>query len=171
MIRNNMKTIVNRSSTYLQEARIPDLSQTYPKSFLNWALVSEPGFLDFHIFRISILESFVSCKLCLTNLVVRYRGINNKGVLGRPWTKPRVLRAISSALKFQFTVKCWKVDFLMSSKTRSCERSRENFVWSVRSSRTPLDLPNFNLNYQKTRFYQKLDFIKDSIFPGSPTSA
>ena len=26
---------------------------------------------------------------------------NNKGVLGRPWTKWRVLRAISSTLKFQ----------------------------------------------------------------------
>ena len=29
---------------------------------------------------------------------------NNKGVLGRPWTKLKVLRAISSTLKFQFTV-------------------------------------------------------------------
>ena len=31
---------------------------------------------------------------------------NNKGVLGRPWTKSKVLKAISSTLKFQFTVKC-----------------------------------------------------------------
>ena len=29
---------------------------------------------------------------------------NNNGVLDRPWTKRRVLRAISSTLKFQFTV-------------------------------------------------------------------
>ena len=52
---------------------------------------------------------------------------NNKGVLYRPWTKWKVLRAISSTLRFQFTVKCWKVDFLTSSKTRSCESSREKF--------------------------------------------
>ena len=38
--------------------------------------------------------------------------VNNKGVLERPWTKSKVLRAISSTLKFQFTVKCWKVVFL-----------------------------------------------------------
>ena len=31
-------------------------------------------------------------------------------------------------------------------------------VCSVRSHRTPLDLPNFNLNYQKTSFCEKLDF-------------
>ena len=28
----------------------------------------------------------------------------NKGVLDRPWTKRRVLRAIASTLKFEFTV-------------------------------------------------------------------
>ena len=38
------------------------------------------------------------------NMVVRYRGINNKGVLDRPWTIWMVLRAIFSTLKFQFTV-------------------------------------------------------------------
>ena len=32
------------------------------------------------------------------------------------------------------------------------------FVWSVLSPRTPLDLPNFNLNYEKNRFCEKLDF-------------
>ena len=32
------------------------------------------------------------------------------------------------------------------------------FVWSVRSPRTPLDLPTFNLNYEKTSFCEKLDF-------------
>ena len=34
---------------------------------------------------------------------LKYRRNNNKGVLGRPWTKRRVLSAISSTLKFQFT--------------------------------------------------------------------
>ena len=44
-------------------------------------------------------------------MLVRYRGINNKGVLERPWKKWRVLEAISPTLKCQFTGKCWKVDF------------------------------------------------------------
>ena len=30
----------------------------------------------------------------------------------------------------------------------------------MRSSRTPLDLPNVNLNYQRTTFYKKLDFSR-----------
>ena len=38
-------------------------------------------------------------------MLVRYRGIDNKGVLDRPWTIWGVLRAISSTLKFQFTIK------------------------------------------------------------------
>ena len=71
---------------------------------LYWALVSEPGFLDFQMSRCLIFEIMLFCKSVLQNMVVRYRGINNKGVLGRPWTKWRVLRAISSTLKFQFTV-------------------------------------------------------------------
>ena len=37
------------------------------------------------------------------NMLVRYRGINNKGVLDRPWTIWKVLMAISSTLKCQFT--------------------------------------------------------------------
>ena len=36
----------------------------------------------------------------------------------------------------------------------------KSFVCSMRSSRTPLDLPNFNLNYQKTSFCVKLDFSR-----------
>ena len=51
-----------------------------------WALVSEPGVWDFQISRFSIIE-ICFCNRCLENLVVRYRGINNKGVLERPWTK------------------------------------------------------------------------------------
>ena len=69
----------------------------------NWVPVSEPGFLDFQIARFSILEIFYVCKFFLKHMLVRYGGINNKGVLERPWTKWRVLRAISSTLKFQFT--------------------------------------------------------------------
>ena len=66
------------------------------------------------------------CNIFSKNMLVRYRGINNNTcVLERPWTKWKVLRAISSTLKFQFTVKCWKVDFLMPCKNKSCQTSRE----------------------------------------------
>ena len=50
----------------------------------HWAPVSEPGFLDFQIFRFSILEIILFCEIFLENMLVRYRGINNKGVLERP---------------------------------------------------------------------------------------
>ena len=42
-------------------------------------------------------------EICYRHLVLKYRRKHNKGVLGRPWTTRRVLRAISSTLKFQFT--------------------------------------------------------------------
>ena len=72
----------------------------------HWALVSKLGFLKFQIFRFSILEILFSGKTFLKIMLVRYRGINNKGVLERPWTKWRVLEAISTTLKCQFTGKC-----------------------------------------------------------------
>ena len=56
------------------------------------SFVSEP---DFPIFEIC-----VSCKYFSKIMLVRYRGINNKGVLERPWTIWRVLMAISSTLRF-----------------------------------------------------------------------
>ena len=66
-----------------------------------WALVSEPGFLDFQIYDVRVY-------FFLRNIVGKYGGEisreNNKGVLDRPWTKWMVLWAISNTLKFQFTV-------------------------------------------------------------------
>ena len=53
------------------------------KSTLNWALVSELGFLDFQIFDYPLF----CCDILLKNMLVGYRGINNKGALERPWTK------------------------------------------------------------------------------------
>ena len=100
-------------------------SQNFPLDSQTWALVSEPGFLTFQIFRFSILELFFCWTIVSKIMLVRYRGINNKGVLERPWTKWKVLRAISTTLKCQFTVKCWKVDFLTTCKTKSCQSSTE----------------------------------------------
>ena len=63
-----------------------------------------------------------------TNMLVRYRRINNKGVLERPGTKWKVLRTISGILKFQYFR---KVDFLMPCKTKS----RENLCLCLRTVR------------------------------------
>jgi hypothetical protein len=37
--------------------------------------------------------------MILKNLLVRYRGINNKGVLERPWTIWKVLKVISNTFE------------------------------------------------------------------------
>ena len=85
-----------------------------------WALVSEPGFLKFQIFRFSILE-IIFLEIFSKIMLERYRGINNKGILERPWTIWGALEAISTTLKCQFTRKCRKVDFLTSCTTKSAE--------------------------------------------------
>ena len=71
-------------------------------------------------------------------MLVRYRRINNKGVPERPGTKLRVLWAISTTLKCQFTGKCRKVDFSMPCKTKS----REKLLRCLRTVRAvTLDTP------------------------------
>jgi hypothetical protein len=64
-------------------------------------------------------------------MLVRDRGINNKGVLKRPGTKWKVLNAISTTLKCQFTGKCRTVDFSMPCKTKS----REHLLCCLRTVR------------------------------------
>ena len=48
---------------------------------------------------------------------MRYRGINNKGVLDGPWTIWKVLKAISSPLKCQFTGKHENEQILLFGET------------------------------------------------------
>ena len=72
----------------------------------NWAPVSEPGFLKFQIFRFSILEFFLWKNNSENYVGEISRNKNNKGVLERPGTKWKVLEAISTTLKCQFTGKC-----------------------------------------------------------------
>jgi len=87
-------------------------------------------------------------------MLVRYRGINNKGVLERPWTKWGVLRAISTTLKCQFTGKCRKVDFLTSYTTKSAEKLHVG----------PYD--------RYPRFFSKLrKILRNRIFPYGPKLA
>ena len=96
---------MSNSMGLLLDGLAPRARDKHVRWSFSWALVSEPGFLKFQIFRFSILE-FLFWKTFPKNMLVRYRGINNKGVLERPWTKWRVLRAISTTLKCQFTGKC-----------------------------------------------------------------
>jgi len=118
--------------------------------------------LVFWIFSCSIIVFFLFTFVWIFpgNMLVRYRGINNKGVLERPWTKWRVLNAISNTLRFQFTVKWWKVDFLTSSNTRSCQSSREKLRMLHALLPDTLRPPQFQPELQffhclwKTRFFQ-----------------
>jgi hypothetical protein len=140
------------------------LPPTYPTPS-EWHLLVNLGCWIFQISRLTIID-LVCCKRFSKNMLVRYRVINNKGVLERPWTKWMVLIAISSTLKLQFTIKCWKVDFLTSNKTRSCQSSRERLrMLRALLPETPRP-PQVQPELQK-----KTVFVKNYIFPGSLTGA
>ena len=64
-------------------------------------------FSNFQIFIFPISVFSFSWKYFRKNMLVRYRGINNKGVPERPGTKWKVLMTISSTLKFQYFRKSW----------------------------------------------------------------
>ena len=113
-----MKKAISITTKGLQE-RVPKICAVV--SSKTWALVSNLGFLKFQIFRFPILEIFLFGEIFLKIMLVRYRGINNRGVLERHWTIWRVLEAISTTLKCQFTGKCRKVDSSMSCTTKSAE--------------------------------------------------
>ena len=72
----------------------------------DWSLVSEPGKMGSQMFELFRFPDF----RCWGNTFEKYgfeiSKKNHKGVMGRPWTKQRVLRVIPSTLKFQFIVKC-----------------------------------------------------------------
>ena len=59
-------------------------------------LLVNVGFGSSIFSRVSILDIASFRNIFLENMLARYRGINSKGVLERPWTKWMVLRAISS---------------------------------------------------------------------------
>ena len=64
-----------------------------------------PGSI-FEISRFSFLEICFCLNIIFETYVGEISRKNNKGVLERPGTKWKVLRAISSTLKCQFTGKC-----------------------------------------------------------------
>ena len=100
--------------------RAPRSTKVHKKDTKTGLVLVNLGFWNFRFsdFRFS---RFFCWNIFLKNMLVRYRGINNKGVLERPWTKWRVLRAISTTLKCQFTGKCRKVDFRTPYTTKSAE--------------------------------------------------
>ena len=81
----------------------------------NWALVSEPGFLYFQLVD---SRDFVFTKYVWE---IWWWDIeeNNKGVLDRPWTKRRVLRAMSSTLEFPVYRKSWKIKIWLFGETEN----------------------------------------------------
>ena len=92
-----------------------------------------------------------------------------KIVFPKTGTKRNVLRPFCDEVTFQFTVKCWKMDFLMSSKTRSGETSKEKFRM-VRAllPHTPRPPINFNLNYSFFTFtvfavFQVLQYLSELL--------
>ena len=116
--------------------------------------------LGFWISRFSIIEIICFCKICLKNRLVRYRGINDKGVLERPWTKWKVLEQFLLPRNDSLPSNVEKWTLWPHVRPNPAKVRRNLFVWSVRSSRTPLDLLSFNLNYEKTSFCETLDFSR-----------
>ena len=68
------------------------------------------------------------------------------------------LKVICDEATFKKLRQSRKSSFLMFSKTRFGETSRERCLWSVRSSWTPLNPPNFNLDYSLPTFYRISSF-------------
>jgi len=139
-----------------ESTRIPMNSFAFLSILVHlWEKTNQLTFQD-RLLIFSIIEMFLFAKY-FRKMLVRERGINNKGVPERPGTKRMVLNAISTTLKCQFTGKCWKIDFSMPCKPNRAKKCCAVFVRSVRSPWTPPDLPNFNLNYQ-THELHKLIF-------------
>ena len=115
---------------------------------------------DWHLRFSDVRYSIFSfCEIISKIMLVRYRGINDKGVLERPLTIWTVLDAISSTLKFQFAVKCWSVDFLIPCKTKSCQSSTECLRMV---SALPPDTPR--PPQIPTWIMKKPVYVKNSIF-------
>ena len=72
----------------------------------------------------------------------------------------RYLRPFCDEVTFQFTGKCWKVDFLMPCKTKSCQSSREKLrMLRVLPPDTPRP-PQFQPELWKNQFLWKTRFSR-----------
>ena len=124
-------------------------------TFCRSSCPSQDRFLRFPDYK---FESFFLLQTIFDKYVGEISRKNNKGVLGRPWTKWRVLRAISSTLKFQYFRKSWKVDFLITCNTKSCQSSREYLRMLRAFLPDTARPPQFQLELRKNIFCGKLDF-------------
>ena len=98
------KHLENRKSENLKFQKPRFTNKCPVKGELPLSMVPKPR-IQWKTEEVGNLASYC-CKIFLKIMLVRYRGMNNKGVLERPWTIWRVLIAISGTLKFQSTVKC-----------------------------------------------------------------
>ena len=71
------------------------------------------------------------------------------------WDPGQHVGAMSSTLKFQSTVKCWKVDLLMSSKTKSGDNFTKKSVWPC---------PHGSPGHHNKPHKQTKAFMKNVIF-------
>jgi len=86
--------------------------------------------------------------------------------IGCPKTgaKRKVLRQFCDEVNFQECRKSWNSTCATFSKTRSCESPREKFRMVRAPPWTPLDPPNFNLNYGFPTFYIMFSFLQFLLY-------
>ena len=97
---------------------------------------------------------------------MRYRGINDKGVLDRHWTIWKVLRAISSTLKCQFTGNHENEKIRLFGETVHRRPGVSKVAQCVSAHFCLAKTPSIAIWGQKIKFFMKTQF-----FPGSLTSA
>ena len=125
-------------------------------SFFSKNPIFQDRFLRFSYFRFCGISSI--CKIFSKKMLVRYRGINNKGVLDGPWTKWRVWEPFLVLWNASLSENVEKWTFRCHVRPNRAKNCCAVFVRSVRSPWTPPDLPNFNLNYEKTAFVKNPNF-------------
>ena len=120
------------------------------------------GFLDFQMFIFSISEIY----LCLQHMFGNYGGEISRKIIKVSWRDPgqngSFWRPFLIHWDSNLPSNLEKWTFWCHVRPDPAKVREESCVCSVRSSRTPLDLPNFNLNYEKNSFCEKLDFPEPS---------
>ena len=100
------------------------------------------------------------CKIILENLVVRYRGKIIKVFWRDPGQNGGFWGPFLVHWNSNLPSNVEKLTFWRPVRPAPAKVREKSCVCSVRSPRTPLDLPNFNLNYQKNCFCEKLNFSR-----------
>ena len=93
-------------------------------------------------------------------MLVGYRRINNKGVLDRPWTIWKVLRAISSTLKCQFTVNHENEKIWLFGETEHRRPGAQKVAHHFSAHFCLVKTPSIAIWCQKTFFSGKPSFFQ-----------